>query len=204
MWVGSLWSLLKRLLQRSGLPTPAYGLVTVGGRGLTAPSPDGDPRAPSCLFPYPLHHHRSEGSAPPRRTPGRAQWHRGCVNLVATPRPCRRSSASAAAPRPAPPSHAAVPRAAGLRRACVLPACRPLVQAGCPRISIAGAASPQAAPHLVQAADVARAGRVARGGDLARLPRLHAPRDDVMRPVGRGRRRRSGSAPPPPAQAMHT
>ena len=195
------------MFQRSGLPMPRKGLVTQALRGFSAPSPDGDPRAPSCLFPCPLHPPPPLGGER-RRPVGLREGLNGIgaalINLVATPRPCRRSSASAAAPRPAPPSHAAVPRAAGLRRACVLSACRPLVQAGCPRISIAGVASPQAAPHLAQAADVARAGRVARGGDRARRPRLHAPRDDVMRPVGRGRRRRSGSAPPPPAQAMHT
>ena len=34
----SLWSFWRRLFQRSGLPTPASG-----GRGFSAPSPDGDP-----------------------------------------------------------------------------------------------------------------------------------------------------------------
>ena len=35
-------------MQRSGLPTPRKGLVTQARRGFSAPSPDGDPRAPSC------------------------------------------------------------------------------------------------------------------------------------------------------------
>ena len=38
-----LWSLWRRLLQRSGLPTPRKGLVTQARRGFSAPSPDGDP-----------------------------------------------------------------------------------------------------------------------------------------------------------------
>ena len=35
-----LWSLWRRLLQRSGLPTPRKGLVTQARRGFSAPSPD--------------------------------------------------------------------------------------------------------------------------------------------------------------------
>ena len=40
---GIFWSLWRRLLQRSGLPTPRKGLVTQALRGFSAPSPDGDP-----------------------------------------------------------------------------------------------------------------------------------------------------------------
>ena len=91
-----LWSLWRRLFQRSGLPTPRKGLVT---RGFSAPSPDGDRIGPEDLDPRSPGHSRTSLSFHRSLGADAFGWATGCHSFERNPyRPSHAGSARRALP----------------------------------------------------------------------------------------------------------